>query len=156
MDKSKQKCGGIEFCDECIYGNPCYKKTSAEMNREEARQYFKDLGLTYDYITLDDLHLLKWILNRNFANIQVQTMKDNVHYVYWHRVNDAKYYKGIYDNNTLIKAQLTGKGGYFDAREVITFNPNGYIGFCGEADKKNTIPVIESFIEWCNHLKEVK
>lgn len=28
MDKSKQKCGGIEFCDECIYGNPCYEKVN--------------------------------------------------------------------------------------------------------------------------------
>lgn len=124
------------------------------MTRDEARQYFIDKGLTYDAITLDDLHLLKWILNRNFAVIMVEKTKDDLCGGYWCRVNDAKYYKGKFYNNTVVNAYLTGKGTYFEAREVISFNTNGRIGFCGEADGSNMKPVIDAFIEWCDYLTE--
>lgn len=126
------------------------------MNREEARNYFYNLGLTYDAITINDLHLLKWLLNRNFSEIQVQSLKDKEQHPYWHRVNDAKYYKGKYNNEKMISAFLTGKGGYFEAREVISFNSDGFIGFCGEVDKNNSKPVIAAFIEWCDCMKKIQ
>lgn len=122
-------------------------------NREEARQYFKGCGLSYNDITIDDLNYLKWILNEKFAKLMVERKGSLWGPSYWYRVNDAKYYKGTYKDGKLVTAYLTGKGTYFQAREVISFNHNGYIGFCGEADGSNTAPVIEAFIEWCDHLK---
>lgn len=47
-------------------------------------------------------------------------------------------------------------GPYFSKRECISFNPDGFIGFCGWADSKNNKPIINSFIEWCNYVKNDK
>ncbi len=60
MDKSKQKCGGIEFCDECLYGNPCYKeelknelieaKKEKEINKQKFIEKCKEKGMTEEKI----------------------------------------------------------------------------------------------------------
>ena len=132
------------------------------MTRDEARAYFKDHGLTYDNITLDDLHYLKVLLNERFA--QQMTERINAYRrndggyrkpTYWVRVNDAKYYKGKYtEDGRMVCAFLTGKGTYFEAREVISFERNGFIGFCGEADNENAACVLDAFCEWVDWLSE--
>lgn len=120
---------------------------------DQAREYFKNSGLTYESIKLDDLRLLEAMLNRNFADQVAENLK-NGEGLYWKRVNPAKYYKGQYDNeNRLICAYMTGAGGYFNAREVISFNRDGFIGFSGEADSSNTQPVIDAFIEWVDYMR---
>lgn len=126
------------------------------MTRSEAREYFKAKGLTYDSITLDDIHYLKLLVDEQIIQQRKQRMKDHHKPLYWKRVNDAKYYKGEYDpeTSTVKCAFLTGSGEYFSAREVISFNRDGYIGFCGEADSENKEPVIAAFLEWCDWLAE--
>ena len=125
------------------------------MTTEEARDYFKKCGLTYNDITLDDLHYLKLLIDEQFIKERKKRMRTHHKPQYWIRVNDAKYYKGQYTpEGKLICAYMTGKGAYFTDREVISFNVGGFIGFCGEADSQNTQPVLAAFIEWCNWLIE--
>ena len=127
------------------------------MTTTAARDYFKNLGLTYADITLDDLHYLKLLLDEQFIKEQKKRMQTRCKPQYWIRVNDAKYYKGEYTpEGKLICAYMTGKGAYFNAREVISFDRNGYIGFCGEADSENTKPVLAAFFEWCYWLENRK
>lgn len=133
------------------------------MTREEARNYFREKGLAYSDITITDLRLLSTLLDLNFTiqrKYRVRARMDDENGakpVYWLRVNDAKYFKGKYDENgRMLCAFLTGKGTYFTAREVISFNMNGFIGFCGEADTKNTEPVLEAFVEWCDEMAAIK
>lgn len=122
-----------------------------------ARAYFRENGLTYDDITLEDLHYLKILINIQFLQEWKKRMQTHYKPQYWLRVNDAKYYKGKYTpEGKLICAFMTGKGAYFHAREVISFNVGGFIGFCGEADSQNTQPVLAAFIEWCDWLAEKK
>ena len=45
-------------------------------------------------------------------------------------------------------AELRCKSHYFDNREAITFNTDGFIGFAGWADKTNIQPILEGFREW--------
>lgn len=125
------------------------------MTREETRAYFKSKELTYKNIDLDDLHYLKILLNEQF-NLQCkERFLAQKKPTYWVCVNDAKYYKGKYaDDGSLICAYLTGKGTYFSAREVISFNSDGFIGFCGEADIQNMQPVLTAFCEWCDWLQQ--
>ena len=63
------------------------------------------------------------------------------------------------DKNGNIKfAAIRVKGTYFSDREAITFNEDGFIGFCGWADRYNLIPFVMGFKEWCDYLvsKKVK
>lgn len=125
------------------------------MTRDEARAHFKRCGLTYDSITLEDLHYLKLLLDLAFLQERKKRMRTQHKPQYWIRVNEAKYYKGEFDlGGRLVRAYMTGKGEYFNAREVISFERNGFIGFCGDADTENTQPVLAAFMEWCDWLVE--
>jgi hypothetical protein len=133
------------------------------MTRDEARAYFRDKGLTYDDITVTDLHFLSTLLNLQFTiqrkyRIQARrTDPGGAKPVYWLRVNDSQKFKGQYDEQgRMLCAYLTGKGSYFTAREVISFNRDGFIGFCGEADSQNTEPVLTAFVEWCDEMASIK
>ena len=126
------------------------------MTRKEARDYFRDKGLTYADVCRTDLALLSAIINRNFARERAaarRTGKDP----YWLRVNSARHYRGEWSvAGSMICAFLTGKGEYFTSREVVYFNADGWIGFCGHADDKNAQPVLEAFVEWCDELAAQK
>lgn len=131
------------------------------MTRDEARAYFAAKGLTYHDITLNDLHYLRLLLDERFIAQRKERMKDRKKPLYWNRVNEAKYYKGEFTPATegygrLIRAYITANGEYFTAREVVSFERNGFIGLCGEADNENKVPVLEAFIEWCDWLAERK
>lgn len=41
-------------------------------------------------------------------------------------------------------------GSYFTGREAISFNSDGFIGFCGWADDKNSMPFLVAFYRWVN------
>lgn len=133
------------------------------MTRDEAREYFRKQGLSYQDITPEDLRLLEIMLNIEFnrqALARAEEAQENPGRAkpqYWKHVNPAKYYKGKYDEEgRLLCAFMTGKGTYFYAREVISFNPDGFIGLAGEADPKNLEPVLVAFIAWCDRLKNKK
>lgn len=115
------------------------------MTNQEARDYFKNCNLSYNDITINDLYYLISILNKEMFNDSILLM-----------MNEPKI-KGkdkniIFKNNKLIFAALKCKGDYFESREAITFNKNGFIGFCGWADDKRANIFISGFIEWCNYL----
>lgn len=118
--------------------------------RESARDYFKKCKLTYEDINMNDLYQLISITNKKIFNDNILIM-----------MNEPKF-KGknkniILDkNNNLVFAELKCKGNYFDSREAITFNEDGFIGFCGWADMKRTEIFTKSFKEWCDYLKDKK
>lgn len=135
-------------------------KSCDAMTRDEARAYFKDKGLTYNDVLLADLYHLQNLIDRNFIHVQLARTLDGPP-AYWKAVNSAKRFKGKFTPASdekyghLICAFLTGRGEYFTCREVISFNADGFIGFCGEADDTNAQPVLEAFVEWCDWLKTV-
>lgn len=122
------------------------------MTRNEARQYFRDKGLSYADISRTDLALLGALLDRNFAR-EKKLLDSFGLYHYWERVNSARHYRGEWtETGAMVCAFLTGKGAYFSCRDVISFNRDGFIGFCGDASDKNAQPVLEAFVEWCDEL----
>ena len=102
------------------------------MTREEAREYFAKHGLSYKDINPSRLRMLFSILNEAFSKEEQTAIKEGVT-PYWVRANDDKT---------------------FNAREAISFNPDGFIGFCGEASAANAAPVLETFVKWCDYVKE--
>ena len=119
------------------------------MNRDEARAYFKAKGLTYCDIKGFDLVYLVELLDEKFIQQRKEQMRSCGRPLYWKRMNrmEAKW-----GGDCLICVYLTAKGEYFESREVISFNRDGFIGFCGEADSDNLKPVVSAFTEWCDLL----
>ena len=123
------------------------------MKRQEAREYFSNCGLSYKDKNPPRLRMLLSMLNEAFSKEEQTAIKDGVT-PYWVRANDDKTFKAKFGDDGLICAYITGKGGYFNAREAISFNPDGFIGFCGEASAANAAPVLETFVKWCDYVKE--
>ena len=119
-------------------------------HRELARDYFKKCNLNYSNITMNDLYYLITILNKEMFNDDILGMMNEPKVR--GRNKNIKFDK----NNKIIFAELRCKGNYFADREGITFNEDGFIGFCGWADMKRTIVFTNSFIEWCDYLKKKK
>lgn len=126
------------------------------MTRDEARAYFKEKGLTYADISRTDLSYLCALLDLCFVKERYKRVKHG-DYCYWFRTNPARNYKGEWtDTGAMVCAFLTGKGEYFAAREVVSFNRDGFIGFCGDASDRNAEPVLAAFVEWCDKMAEYK
>ena len=124
------------------------------LTREQAREHFKQCGLSYSDIDICALKYLQAEMDSEFSRCRKVAMNSGDS-SYWARVNDAKYFKGQYaDDGHVICAFLTAKGTYFNAREVVSFNRDGFIGFCGEADDNNTQPVLIAFMRWCDWLRQ--
>lgn len=58
-----------------------------------------------------------------------------------------------YDKEGHLKeAYLRCSGPYFKNREAISFNLDGFIGFCGWADSRNQRPFLNAFARWVEYL----
>lgn len=116
-------------------------------HRELARDYYKKCKITYDDITMNDLYKLIQLLNKRIVEAGSCMIM----------INEPKL-KGankniIFKNNKLVFAEIRVKGTYFDDREAITFNDDGFIGLCGWADGYNLTPFVMGFKEWCDYMK---
>ena len=123
------------------------------MTREEARLYFKAKGLTYRDISSGEMSLLRSLLDRQFAEERRARLQAS-RPVYWQRVN------AVYGDNradgSMIWTRITAKGASFTTTNVISFNRDGFIGFCGEASDENLKPVLAAFVAWCDELAALK
>ena len=118
---------------------------------KEARQYFRDKGLSYHDITEGDILSLLMLLNREIkkSNKAGETSVSTMHMS--SKINMKKR-----TNGTIIKCFLYINSHYFTRREAISFNEDGYIGFAGWADQGNTNPLLRAFLRWCDDLAEAK
>ncbi len=103
----------------------------------EAREAFKDAGLTYHDLTLPRMQRLQEIVDRH--------------------LRDSKLMKGSFKarKQVILKftpngvyGEITCRSNYFEKREAITFNTDGFIGFAGWSDHVNIVPVVSAFREW--------
>ena len=111
------------------------------VSRDLARECFNLYGLTYQDIGKRELNILIKLLNKHISNFNSCMLMIK-------EPNNI-----VLDKNNKIKfAELRVKGDYFDDREAITFNEDGWIGFAGWADMENIRPFIMAFVEWCSYL----
>lgn len=117
----------------------------------EARQYFRDKGLSYHDIAEGDILSLLMLLNREIkkSNKAGETSVSTMHMS--SKINMKKR-----TNGTIIKCFLYINSHYFIQREAISFNEDGFIGFAGWADQGNTNPLLRAFLRWCDDLAEAK
>ena len=125
------------------------KDIKAVCSNEEARQYFKNKGLTYGSITEGDILTLSMLLNKHIKNANKEC-ETSMGSMYLSKKIDLKRKT----NGTLVHCYLYVNSHYFARRECISFNPDGFIGFAGWADQGNTNPILRAFIEWCDSITE--
>lgn len=114
---------------------------SVEVTSDYCRKLFKSLNLTYEdarqhinsLINYLDLELQSYSKTENGMEIKMTVNKKIRH----DRVG------GTY---------ILVDGSYFSNREAISFNGDGFIGFCGWASTKNSMPIYNAFISWCQYV----
>lgn len=113
------------------------------MTRDEARQLFKDSGLTYAVNSPENLRRLITLINSHMiaSGVIDGTLRMR------RSTGVNKYGKGT--------AELRCRAFYFDSREAVTFNPNGFVGFAGWAADENVAPILDGFAEWCREMAAV-
>lgn len=123
----------------------------AVCTNEEARQYFRDKGLSYHDITEGDILSLLMLLNREIkkSNKAGETSVSTMHM-------SSKIDMKKRTNGTIIKCFLYINSHYFTRREAISFNEDGFIGFAGWADQGNINPLLRAFLRWCDDLAAAK
>lgn len=115
---------------------------------DEARDYFKECGLSYKDIMEGDILALVLLLNRELkksnkiGETSVNTMSLSK------KIDMKKNTDG-----SIRTCFLYMNSHYFTRREAISFNQDGYIGFAGWADYGNLNPLKRAFLAWCDQLK---
>lgn len=112
-----------------------------ESLRKSARDAWDAAGLTYAVLTPGNMQRLRNMVNErmkasgliqgSFRCRQRGIIKDTP----WGRF-----------------AELRCRADYFDNREAISFNTDGFIGFAGWADDTNVKPILEGFKRWVGEL----
>lgn len=116
-------------------------------NSDDARKYFEDLKLSYTMITRESLEELNRLIS-----IELTTHDDEK--VDYKMLPFEKANIDFY-RNRLNHCYLKFSSNYFESREAISFNPDGFIGFNGEGSSRNKMPFVRAFIQWCNQLADI-
>ncbi len=110
--------------------------------RQDARDAWARSGLTYDALTSQSLERLRALLDAEMQG--------------------GEYLRGTFRATHKPKRLRCGSydirctAWYFKghkARQCITFEPSGFIGFAGWSDDTNIQPIIRAFLAWVDELK---
>ena len=118
---------------------------------DEAREYFKSKGLSYEKIHDYDLLILRYLLVKEIeksnktGETSVNTMRMS-----------SKQSMTLNPDDTIQTAFLFMSSHYFENRECISFNRDGFIGIAGWADQGNLNPIKRAFLKWCDFLTDGK
>lgn len=115
------------------------------MTSNDARQYFIDKGLTYSVLTPYTIDLLVAMLNNEIMKQRKEIPDTALLYIEQPKITAKQRKTGDYSG-----MELKVKGTYFSHREAITFNEDGFIGFCGWASGYHKQPFIDGFLKWCD------
>jgi len=112
------------------------------ITRDDMRHKFEcNWGKSYKAITKKEIQTLRKILKSKLAVFENEDHKM--------ALTSASAYQNVYDKSgSVVNYSFRVSSTWFDNREAITFNSNGFIGFAGWADNTNIKPFLEAFNEW--------
>lgn len=117
------------------------------MTSQECRYLWEILKLTYADIEPYDLDALQGYIALECAKSCRKGKTPR--YTIPRRKNDSLCYKMNPDGG-IAKAYLKiDCPGQWNGREAVSFNSDGFIGFCGWADSQNSQPFYRAWREWC-------
>ncbi|MDH5573541.1 MAG: hypothetical protein OEY89_17385 [Gammaproteobacteria bacterium] len=110
-----------------------------QFTRDDARELFEKSGLTYADLTKSNIQKLRNLINLRMKESGVMDgtfrCKQRAKFCYL-------------ENGSIRHAGLRCKSHYFDDRETVSFNPDGFIGFAGWSDDTNIKPILNGFKDW--------
>lgn len=115
------------------------------MTRDQARAMFADARLDYSVLTTPNVRRLRTLINQRMA--QSGCMKGTLR---------CRQRGVIRQERGGLFAEIKCKAFYFEDREAVSFNTDGFIGFAGWADEKNIQPVLAGFADWVKELGGAK
>lgn len=116
------------------------------MNTEQAREIWSNAGFDYSVLTVPKVEMLAGLLSMELSSFAMDGGMEM-------SVADKSIWKNKGGRTVWCEIYVTGP--YFNNREAITFNRDGFIGFAGWASTNNLEPFIKAFVLWVEWLKEV-
>ena len=120
------------------------------LTSDHCREIAKQHGITLQSVGLEGAIRLHRILCRH---VFASTLFNDTYSVDPIRNTDI-YRESRKKAGRVIAIELHVSAFYFSRREAITFNTNGFIGFCGWADSTNSQPIYAAFVDWCKEISE--
>lgn len=115
-----------------------------DLARDDARKYWAASGLTFDVLTKDNLGRLRDLCDAQMRDGYLRgTFRAG-------KVTVAKSEK----QGTVADIRCTAwyfKGG--QARQCVTFERGGFIGFAGWSDDTNIQPILRAFMAWVDEMR---
>lgn len=116
------------------------------VNRKFARQLFND-HLTYRDVLPCDITALEGYISIEIAAFRAisEVTVPELSVSHYRKTRPIIH---VGDAGGIREAFLFCDGSYFNGREAISFNEDGFIGFCGWADSMNSRPFVSGFCRW--------
>jgi hypothetical protein len=125
-------------------------KDMPAMTSDQCRELAKKHGITLHSVGMDGVNRLHRILCRH---VYASDLFGGTYGVQPIRKKDI-YRDGGKPDGNINSVELHVSAHYFNRREAITFNRDGFIGFCGWSDSTNSQPIYAAFVEWCAEIAE--
>ena len=136
------------------YGNDIYLIRNAAIrlgialtSRDVSRELFKQSGLEYKDLTKRNIQRLRKLINAKMIN---------GHYMGGTFACKQRGSIRLNNEGLVEHSEIRCKSHYFDDREAVSFNRDGFIGFAGWADDTNIKPILSGFNEWVIEMHKSK
>ncbi|WP_417261640.1 hypothetical protein [Celeribacter sp.] len=106
------------------------------LTREHVRKAYAESGLDHFPLTFERMAVLRDVINSEM--LAAGLMHGTYHMAHPSRIR-------IHGSNC---SELRCVSYYFDDREAVTFNGDGFVGFAGWADETNVQPILRGFLKW--------
>lgn len=129
----------------------CYNNENIVTDNDKVRQRFIDNNLSYEDIGSKEFFKLVGILNDELANFDGRFKMS----ISSRRKRDLPQIN--FDKKGCLKsAFIKVSAYYFEAREAISFNEDGFIGIAGWASGYNTKPFVNALNKWMDEIIKSK
>lgn len=116
---------------------------------DELRESFKGFNLTYADVRRRDVRVLMLIIEQKLEEYNAEQSKSDAPIPITLRWDIDERYD---ENGGVEYAFIRCDGNYFDDREAISFNSDGFIGFCCWADSKREDVFMSAFVDWLYYM----
>jgi len=113
------------------------------LTREAARKAYAESGLDYFPLTFERMSALRDAINSEMLAAGLMQGTFHMSHPSLIRMHGKRC------------AELRCTSYYFEDREAVTFNADGFVGFAGWADDTNVQPILRGFMQWVEHEAEV-
>ena len=114
------------------------------LTRDGMREAFASQLDDQAHLNEDDVHMLAMLVGEELCRHNLKDVDG--------KTSACKMMLGKLDTcragGQVLGAYIRVDGAYFDDREAISIDPNGWVGFAGWADSRNERPFLVAFARW--------